>query len=229
MFDDYVSRRFYFLAIRFDRPVEAPRATGGDTDTTATPDDNMAKPLAIRFAGAMRIFPLTISSLSTRDTVDLVLYTIDTRRYTVLNFPTAEMEIKDTFKGEDFTGWYNERLDAAIAQNGGNAFMVEFAATIDDYQLANILGRTPDAAIADTQSWFVTRFRTRLPPEAMTQDVQVAPLLGDEATKLHRIRVMRGGKPGNVAASVPLDLTLVVALGLMLQWRRRRLDSRGER
>ena len=62
----------------------------------------------------------------------------------------------------------------------------------------------------------------------MTQDVQVAPLLGDDATKVHRIRIMQSGRPGQVVAAVPMDLTLIVALGLVLQWRRRRATG-GER
>ena len=146
VFSDYVSRGYYFLAVRFTKPIEAPESTGGDADTT--PPDDAAKPLSIRFAGDMRIFPLLISSLSTTDTADLVLYTIDTRRYAVLNFPTVDMNITDEFKSGDFTTWYEQHLDAAIAANGGNAFMVEYAATIDGYDLANILGRTPDMATA---------------------------------------------------------------------------------
>jgi hypothetical protein len=227
VFEDYVQRSFNFVAVKFAGVVEAPQARGGDSDDIGTQGDKIANPLALRFSGAMRTFPLLISSLSTVQTIDLVLYTIDTRRYTVLNFPTVDMEIKEVFEGDDFTGWYNQRLEGAIAANGGRAFMVEFAAPVDGYQLAQALGRWPNPATAVEESWFVTRLRTRLPPEAMTEDVQLAPVAGDEASAPHRIRVVQGGEPGKIAASLPLDLTLIVALALVIQRRRRRLQNRG--
>ncbi|MBI5507342.1 MAG: DUF2330 domain-containing protein [Deltaproteobacteria bacterium] len=219
VFTDYTSRGFYFVAVKYTGAAEDPTTTGAGNDSTAFAD-GAARPLQLRLLGTVTTLPLLISSLSTASEVDLVLYTVAATRYTVRDAATAEMMVTEAFPGGDFTAWYDARFAQAVTELGAGAFLVEFAAELDEYELAAALGREPEAAAPASVRWFVTRLHARLGPEAMTADLALVPEEGEAASRRHQIRVLHGGAP-EVAARVPWDLTLVVALGLLAKRRGR--------
>ncbi len=220
VFDDYVARGYYFTAVRFSNAAQLPINSGDSADTSY--EQAHTHPLMLRFPGTMVTFPLLISSLSTKRRVEVLLYTIAAQRFTLVNRPVADMVVRERFTGDDFTAWYDARFDEALAEVGEPGFLVEFAAPVDGLDLAELLGRTPDYATAASERWFITRFRSRLAPEQMTEDLQLIPTTADLADKRLRLRVMYGGRNPSLSAALPWDWLLLSGLGLGLWWRRRR-------
>jgi len=240
---DYIARGFSFVAVRVEPGAsggggEQPDAgvggegegEGGAEGEGETTPPQPVRALVMRFPGLMTTFPLRISSLSTREEVEVLLYTIGTTRHQVAPnlFPTVPMLLPPTYDGDDFDSYYRDQLLAQTrTADGRPAFAVEFAGPAPDPLFGLLLeqGILLEGGDAVTRP-FVTRLRARLRPEQMDRDIVLQAIPGAAGLAQHRVRVVAGGasQEAGLAALLPVDglLVLVLAGLAMLRGRGRR-------
>ncbi len=229
VFDSYVSRGFFFVAIKFEGS-EVQEAGAGSPDAGfgepggAGGGAEPAPGLLMRFEGEMYTFPLLISSLSTKDDVDVLIHTLGPTRYRPAEgsgFGYFDMSMPAHYQGDDFDGFYRQHLLEALERNGGRSFAVEYAGPLPEslVEIFQERGLLPDT----DEHWFVTRFKSILGPSAMDRDLVFTRETGDMARKKTRVRVITGyqEQDAGLAAAFPLDLLAVAGLGLLAVRRRR--------
>lgn len=234
VFSDYVRRGFSFVAVRID-PAGPAGSQGQGADAGVGTEDggsegggqqgeeeDEARALVMRFPGTMSTFPLLISSLSTAQRVEVMIYTLGLGRYQTANrdFLTVDMELPATYQGEDFDAYYKERLEARLREAGGRAFAVEFAGPLPDLIL-DLLRKEGLLESDERDNRFITRLRGLLGPELMDQDIQLEEVPGPGFLDQHRVRVITGyqGYDSGLAAVLPLDFLLVLGLAWIARLR----------
>jgi hypothetical protein len=192
------------------------------------------RPVRVRFRGFMGSFPLEMVTLGATGTVELSLFVIAEQRHAALNYPTVAIDAGDlVWDWADSTSSYDEVFDATIDEQGGRAWVTEFAGPLAGSELARVLQKQAgaDLAIATRQvaAPYLTRLRTRMLVDHIDQDLELG--LSEDATDVSRTLVAgnsdcgppmmsvagRGGGTGAIVAVVVLAAWLIV--------RRRRPDA----
>jgi hypothetical protein len=155
-------------------------------------DVSAMQPVRLRFRGFMGTFPLRMVVVGATGSVDLSLWVIAEQRYAALNYPTVEVD-----DGELAWDWstnrsnYDDVFEAAIARSGGRAWVTEYAAALGQSELAAALAdvAAEDFAVAGARVHYpyLTRLRTRMLVEHISEDLQLAP--AEDASDVSREHV----------------------------------------
>ena len=161
----YQAKSWYFVAVKL-ASARALNGAGGGAPASE------AKPLEIAFDTDTPVFPLHISSLSSSHTheTSVMLYVIAPRRVQVANYSTAEVNTRG-WRGEDFPLFYDQRFREAMGSPPG--FVVEFVGRSNGARpwSSYLRGMLP---IHSDRHYYVTRLRTYMRPDGMTDDVEFA-------------------------------------------------------
>lgn len=138
------------------------------------------KPVRVRFRGFMGRFPLQMVTLGATGMLELSLWVVADQRYAPSNYANAVVDEADLiWDWQTSTSNYEEVFDATIQAAGGRAWITEYAEPLAGGELEARLRQ--DAAqehgllAATTHYPFVTRLRTRMLVDYLTDDLQLAP------------------------------------------------------
>lgn len=160
--------------------------TGGSyTGDSATPEFASAEwlpPLQIRYPSTTLTLPLRLGALSSAGSQDLLIYGLVPHSFGALaisNLPEGVPEDECLFSPQgvhEFSEFYEERFDEAVARNGGSAWALEYAwepeqcdpCTSEPLAQGLIAELAPGVDPADT---FFSRLHLRYTPAGMTEDL----------------------------------------------------------
>jgi len=202
----YTDKAWYFVAVKVHQAEESGGAGGGRA---------RMQPLRISFATQTPIYPMRISSVSTREQVGVQLYTLAPHRMRGTNYTTGPVRLERTFDPdtEAFDDYYESQLRLTADTLGVRSLAVEYAGPLP----APELGTIHDAlGLTDGGEYYVTRLSTFIEPENMTQDVELAYAARDVSFSV------RAGSSSTQVASAKLGFVGLWVLGLTLHARDRR-------
>lgn len=209
----YVDEGHLFVAFRY-APLSA-AATG------------TLQPIVLEYAGAKPCVPLRITAIATTPVLDVMILAFGAQRAApaagwMLTEPNYDAIQQDFSSARRTT--YDAEVLSAIGEAGGRAFVMEYAAPTSDIASAvtnieaqALLSRTP----------YVTRFYTRLTPEAMTVDPEFDFPGGPDIGRLHVIDLSRPTaraereSPTRFAAAAPIGMAALAGLALLARRFRR--------
>ena len=209
LIDDYVAEGHLFVAFKYD-PLDVGRGT--------------LDPIVLTYTGVKPCVPIRITAIASTPVLDVMILAFGPQRAHpeagfMLTEPDYDAIRPDGTMPTNTT--YQEEVDRAISDAGGRAFVTELAAPTDtlsgltDLEALALVDRNP----------YVTRFYTRLTPEAMTLDPEFVFPGGEDVARLHVIDITPPSM-SSAGASSPLRYASFPALlglaGLALVVRRRR-------
>lgn len=205
--DGYVGQGMHFLAVRV-REAVAP-ASGGQS---AIP------PIQFTVETPRRFYPMTISQISSAGATEVILYVLAPHRQEAANLPNGLIDpsslVRD-FASESYTN-YESLFAQKIADLGGLVLITEFASFAPDYVIpwphvpADLAGKL----------LFLTRMRTLIPRERMTQDFEFR----DAADDTEVSNTFTVGPASQAGAAVGQSLTALAVVSLfcgLLRWSHR--------
>ncbi|MGI5816747.1 MAG: DUF2330 domain-containing protein [Armatimonadota bacterium] len=156
----YVNKGWYFVAFKISPHADTGGGGGGE----------QFRPLSLTFATGEPVFPMRISGVSTTRRVEVLIYVLSAGRVEAKNYTTAPIKARSIWSGSDFDTVYDGWFEETIADAGGRALVVEYAGAVPQWWV----DRPPfDAILQQGRSYYVTRMRTRLTPEQMTEDIVI--------------------------------------------------------
>ncbi len=161
--DYYVQKQSSFVILRLRPGVEV----------------SAMQPVRVRFKGFLGQFPLKMVTLGALGAVDLSLWVIADERYAPSNFENARIDpTQVVWDWASNSSNYAEVFDQAVLA-GGAAWITEYSQVLSETPLADRLqSEAPvDFALATAGIHYpvLTRLRTRLPVEALGEDLALAP------------------------------------------------------
>jgi len=228
----YVERGwvFHVLRVRPDIDADAAQALPVRVTLPAPPDEPRPGPVA---GGPAAALPLRLAVAGAAARIEVVLWVIGERRYSVSTYDTVELD-EGRLRWDAALGRsnYEELLDDTIARRGGRAFVVEYAQPFPvatDTAPPNVLSDASFARAAGAGPLHLTRLRTRTAPARLDADLALAPSASDgPISALHFLSDAQvvGQTVGAATTSVPpLALVLLAAAGAR-RWRVRRARRR---
>jgi hypothetical protein len=175
----YVAKDWRFCAVKVDVAAAGGGGGGGQP----------LNPLQITFATDELVFPLRISNVSSRQERqnEILIYVFSDRRVRATRgFASVDMEMPDgpLASEEEFRSEYHRRFQQKLDAFGGRAFVVEYANWVSRYWLSGSVLR----ALFDPQKdYFLTRFRTILGRDDMSEDVLFVAASNNEPLELVRL------------------------------------------
>lgn len=174
--DFYIQKNWHFVAIKVDVQIEESISTA-----------QSLLPLEMTFLSQEAVFPLKISSISAAPNSEILVYVIDLER-TKCNYNTVELSgkrleqdlidwnqqvtnpgmscsCKDPVRPQDYD--YEDFFRRELAVYNEPTFIVEAVQNVWYHDLISFFSLDDD----DDQPLLVTRFRSILNPEEMTQDM----------------------------------------------------------
>jgi len=212
--DGYIGQGMHFLAVRVNQ-VSAPAAGG----TSEIP------PIQFTVETPRRFYPMVISQVSAARDTEVLLYLLAAHRQEIANLPNGLIDataLVPDFANESFTN-YEQLFAQKIAALGGLALITEYASPAPDYKLpwpnvpADISG----------QLLFLTRMRTLIPRDRMTQDFEFR----DAPTDAEVSNTFTVNQPNQASAAVGQTLTALAVVSLfcgLLRWSQRSGIGRGD-
>ncbi len=206
---EYVDEGHLFVAFKY-----APIGPGSGT----------LDPIVLTYRGEKPCVPIRITAVASTPVLDVMVLAFGPGRAApegayLLTEPAYDAVRPDFTMATQTT--YGTEVMRAIDAAGGRAFVTEFAGASD--QLGAMTDREAQALVS--RNPYVTRFYTRLTPEAMTVDPEFVFPGGDDVARLHVIDI---SAPSARAASAASELrwalgpALLGLAGASLAWRRRR-------
>lgn len=196
--DHYIAKQWGFVAVKLNQD------RAGSVVSGYFPNE----PLRITFATDRLVFPMRVSAISagTQES-NILLYTIAEHRMRGENVPTVQVTPPGgSFSSPAaFTAAYGQAFDAALNQQGRRALVVEYAGMTTGGGPAGLGG-----LLTAGHSYVLTRLRTRLRPEDMTDDFTFTANDSDEPLA---IMASAGGGRRPVAGAL-LCLLLAVLTGV---------------
>ena len=138
------------------------------------------QPVRVRFRGFMGTFPLEMVVVGGSGVIDLSLWVIADQRYQAFNYPTVAIDESElAWDWAASRSSYGELFDEVVDRNGGRGWVTEYAATLEDSELAAVLSeQAPEDYVVATEQIhypYITRLRTRMLVDHIDQDLQLAP------------------------------------------------------
>lgn len=143
-------------------------------------------PLQLRYASTSLTLPLRLGALSSTGSQDLLIYGLVPHTFGALaisNLPEGVPEDECLFLPEgvhEFSEFYEERFDDAVARNGGSAWALEYAwepeqcdPCTSEPLAADLI--TKLAPGVDPQDTFFSRLHLRYTPGGMSEDLALYP------------------------------------------------------
>ncbi len=212
---EYVNERQKFVAFRY-----APLGF----------DAGVLDPVMIEYVGDTPCVPVRITAIASTPILDVMILAFGPERAwprTGYRLVTPDYAlVQPDFTTQSFTTYPDQVIQAVVAA-GGRAVVTEYADTTAAF--AATLG---GASLSDDEAErmvrdhrFVTRFYTRLTPEAMTEDPMFVFLPGAPVQNVHNIDIRTASRQGGASdvaqAAVPLFLLAGGWFGLRSIRRRR--------
>jgi hypothetical protein len=174
-------------------------------------------PVVIEYLGDVPCVPIRITAIATSPVLDVMILAFGpSRAWPAPGFVLTMPDYNQIGRGGRL---YADVVLAAITDAGGRALVTEFADATD--RLAAGLSDPESLRLLGAHPW-VTRFYTRLTPEAMTMDPMFVFSPGATVSNSHAIDLSasrpegRGRRSGGVAyAAMPLLLVLFVWLSTL--------------
>jgi len=167
--EHYIAKGWSFVAVKVDTPDEESQSTPSSLWSGYFPRD----PLKLTFRTDQFVFPMRISSVSSRPSGSaILLYVFAPYRVRAENFPTVEMKppspTADTLSALRLA--YQEAFQKLLDQPQGRALVVEYAKP----SLGQDFGFTRNLLVP-WRTYYLTRLRTIFRPEHMTDDIVFVP------------------------------------------------------
>jgi hypothetical protein len=207
--DGYIGQGMHFLAVRV-REGAAP-AAGGASEIP---------PIQFTVETNRRFYPMTISQVSAAQETEVILYVLASHREEAANLPNGLIDSNSLvvdFSSESGTN-YEQLFTQKIAALGGLALITEYASRAPNYMLpwpqvpADLAGKR----------LYLTRMRTLIPRDRMTQDFE----FGDAVDDTEVSSVFTVTEATQASAGVGQMLTALAAVSLfcgLLRWSHRGL------
>ena len=192
----YVDRGAFFVAIKVAPDQAAAPAQADGTDHAAL------EPLRLTFpkAGGQLVFPLRISQASSKGETEVRLFVLADHRVRSANYPTAQVAANGFDGRQEFAQWYDARFRQKLRDLGGRAFVVEYAGPLPEWGVPESLRE-----IIGERELFVTRLRSYLAPEQMTEDVSLVRAANDAEFNVDLVvGAALGYRPGVALAALLL-------------------------
>ena len=218
--DHYVAQESAFLVLRLRPGVEV----------------SAMRPVRVRFRGFMGTFPLEMVTLGATGSVELSLFVIAEQRYAARNYAMATIDEADlVWDAATSSSSYDEVFQATIEENGGRAWVTEYAGPLARSELAGVLPKEAGADLAiatrEIAAPYLTRLRTRMLVDHIDEDLELG--LSEDASDVSRTLLARSGECAGPVMSVAGPrgggAGAAALLGLALGWlalRRRRAGTR---
>ena len=160
--DTYIDREWAFVAVKLNPGERRPYR------------NEFLPPLAIKFRHDELIFPLRISSVSTRETIKMTLYVIARSTVTSPNFPTSVLRYEDEHDEPLDPELYIETCIRETIAEAGGGLVVMWGGGFSSRKVFDELMKAP---FAEDDRVFLTRLEARMSPAEMTDDIRfvVAP------------------------------------------------------
>ncbi len=160
----YVNTGAYFVAVKVDPDQVAVAQTNGAVATGGL------EPLCLTFPMGPDglVFPLRISQASSMGETEVRLFVLSDHRVSTPNYPTAQIDASGYTGAEDFTAFYDVRFRNTLSDLGDRGFVVEYARPLPEWAVSADL-----RSLLGEGEFFLTRLRTYLQPEQMTEDVRL--------------------------------------------------------
>jgi hypothetical protein len=211
---DYVSRNWFFTAVRVD---------GEQAFAEATPRQDGAAPyqvgmtaLQMEYRTSVPTFPLLISQVSTRSEAEVLLFVVAPYRVASSNFTTVDMREPQIASGQSPQQAYDQAFDALVATP---TLVVEYAGDMSSYLASQI-------DVGTFTAGYVTRFRTKLSAAAMDKDILFEQAASDDDLSI-TIMAQAEVEPRTVPRVVLASSGMLLAAGSITVRRRRRLGGSG--
>ena len=168
--EHYIAKGWSFVAVKVDTPDEESQSTPSSLWSGYFPRD----PLKLTFRTDQFVFPMRISSVSSRPSGSaILLYVFAPYRVRAENFPTVEMKppslTADTLSALRLA--YQEAFQKLLDQPQGRALVVEYAKP----SLGRDFGEFTRNLLVPWRTYYLTRLRTIFRPEHMTDDIVFVP------------------------------------------------------
>ena len=183
--DFYTEKNWKFAAVKVQTQKEAAIAQA------PAEEEEELRPLRLTFPSEKIIYPLRISTVSTREEVEILLFVISDHRVETVNYPTAELNIyvEEAATRYDWEIYYESRFQESLMKSGRRGFVVEYSRPLDqfvDYRYDDEYGTDEQEELIQSlwnwkegKAYYLTRLKTRLPAEDMSDDVILAPSAND--------------------------------------------------
>lgn len=162
------------------------------------------QPVRVRFKGFMGQFPLKMVTLGASGVLELSLWIAAEQRYAASNYENIRIN-EDNLVWDWETGRsnYDEAFDKTILDAGGRAWITEYSSVLKgselDEKLREAAPREHAFLSAGPQSPVITRLRTRMLAEYLTEDLMLGP--AEHAAEVAR-EVMAYAASGECAQAV---------------------------
>jgi hypothetical protein len=168
--EHYIAKGWSFVAVKVDTPDEESQSTPSSLWSGYFPRD----PLKLTFRTDQFVFPMRISSVSSRPSGSaILLYVFAPYRVRAENFPTVEMKppslTADTLSALRLA--YQEAFQKLLDQPQGRALVVEYAKP----SLGQDFGGFTRNLLVPWRTYYLTQLRTIFRPEHMTDDIVFVP------------------------------------------------------
>jgi hypothetical protein len=224
----YTEKNWKFAAVkvRTQKEAGAAQASGEEAEEL--------RPLRLTFPCEKIVYPLRISAVSTREEAEVLLFVISDHRVEAVNYPTAELDIhiEEAATRYNWKIYYESRFRESLVKSGKRGFVVEYSLPLDrlvnyrrlDYSDDYIEPAEQEELIKSLWDWkegktyYLTRLKTRLPAEDMSDDVILAHAASDREVF---IEIKSSGLSGtlNTISSGKIDFRSAVwgaCLGLVI-------------
>jgi len=133
------------------------------------------QPVRITYPGYMATFPLKMVTVGARSTLGLSLWVISEQRYEAYNYENVQVDEGDlVYDWNDASSNYDDAFNLALDRAGGRAWVTEYAGGVPWLPTGQA---EMDVVRQDIPYPFVTRLRTDMRVEYLTEDLILVPAM----------------------------------------------------
>lgn len=159
IFSHYILMGWYFLAVKMS-PSEA----------GAVVEKSLA-PLQIAFEANEPVFPLMISSFSSRQETEILIHFLSDHRYRTKNVTSKEVDYQHTGDPYDYKNNYHQWMKRQVEDSNGELYFVEYASWGSKDNCLAINNYLVSDPIDCDEDVFATRFRSYFSPDLFNDDI----------------------------------------------------------
>ena len=180
VFDDYIQRGWYFLAVRI-----RPSKPGEVVKQSLTP-------IQISFETDEPILPMHISSISSEPETEILIHLLSTHRYKTSNIASEEVGYPSFDDTENYKNAYKRWLKEEVHDQNGQLYFIEYAGWLPYYDCVTVDAYLDDEPIDCEDPIFITRFRSYFSPDQFSDDICFETDANDDAYSV-RIDIWKYG------------------------------------
>lgn len=170
--EGYIQRSWYFLAVRIK-----PSNPGVVIKQSLVP-------IQISFEIGEPVFPLMISTLSSKPETEILIHFISDYRYRTSNVSSEEVDYRYSDEPDDYKSEYRQWMKGQVEDRNGRVYFVEYARWLPDYDCMTINDFLGIESINCDYDVFVTRFRSYFSPDLFSDDIYFKQDSNDDSFSL---------------------------------------------